>query len=393
MPEKLAVIGASGFVGAALTEYAVDHTDLAVTPFCHSTGGASRLAHRGLEIQQLDVLDRDHVQAALRGFDYVANCARGSKRVMLDGLENLIGAARTAKVKKFVHLSSDAVYGDPPHPASTREDAPTAPAPGGYGAVKLAQDEKVRRAAGHGLNAVVLCPPNIIGPYSDYLTDIIHSIEGGRFRFVDEGRHPINIVDVNNLSACILSAFASDVTDGRRLFACEPGNITWRALCDELRPLLRGEPEIPNTSAAEFAAAAASMADAARPGPSPGSALKHLLSDEVRSALRLHPTWASLENKAKAGVRRLGKSTEDRLRSDLNGPIDVTIKQREDDLDRPLVGQQLRDVRHDPARCCRELGFSPPLSFAQSMQSFRDWYASHFEPASPEWALLGEAAR
>lgn len=391
MPDKLAVIGASGFVGAALTEYALDHTGLAVTPFCHSTGGASRLAHRGLEIHPLDLLDHDRVQHAMRGFDYVANCARGSKRVMLDGLDNLIRACRNAKVKKLVHLSSVAVYGDPPHPASTSEDAPTSPALGSYGAVKLAQDDKIRRAAGQGLGAVILCPPNIIGPYSDYLTDIIHGIELGRFRLVDGGQHPINIVDVNNLSACMLSAFASNVTDGRRLFACEPGDITWRALCDELQPLLRGKPEIPDMRAAEFTRSAA--ADAARPDRASGGALKHLLSDEVRSALRLHPKWAALENAAKAGIRKLGKGTEERLRSDLNGPIDVGIKRQPECLDRSLIRQQLRDVRHDPARCYSELGFSPPLSFAQSMQAFRDWYTSHFEPASPEWVLLGEAAR
>lgn len=391
MPHKLAVIGASGFVGSALTEYALDHTELDVTPFCHSTGGASRLAHRGLKIHQLDLLERAQVQAALRGFDYVANCSRGNKRLMLDGLENLIRASRSAKVKKLVHLSSVAVYGDPPHPASTSEDAPTEPAPGSYGALKLAQDDMVRRAAAKGLNAVVLCPPNIIGPYSDYLTDIIRSIETGRFRLVDGGKHPINIVDVNNLSACILAALASGVSDGRRLFACEPGDIVWRELCEELHPLLRGKEGIPDISAAELGRENGTCSST--PNRQSRGALKHLMSDEVRSALRLNPTWAALENRVKAGVRKLGKDTEARLRSDLNGPIKVTIKRLQHPFDRVLVSQQVRDVRHDPSHCYRELGFTPPLSFAQSMQSFRDWYMSHFEPASPEWALLGDATR
>ena len=391
MHEKLAVISASGFVGSALTEYALDHTDLAVTPFCHSTGGAARLAHRGLDIRQLDLLDRDKVQAAIEGFDYVVNCSRGSNQLMLDGLGNLLDASRNARVKKFVHLSSVAIYGDPPHPASTGEDAPTEPAPGSYGALKLAQDGKVQRAASRGLNAVILCPPNIVGPYSDYLTDIIDSIEAGRFRLIDGGAHQISIVDVNNLSACILSALGSDIDDGRRLFACEPAAVTWRQLCTELLPVIRGSREIPEMGAEEFAAGAA-IAGSGQPSKRhSGGALKHLMSDEVRSALRLNPTWAWLEAKAKTGVRTLGNGVEERLRTTLNGPIKVTVKRQEDELSRVLISQQLRGVRHDPSRCYRELGFDPPLSFAESMQSFRDWYTSHFEPDSPEWALLGDA--
>jgi nucleoside-diphosphate-sugar epimerase len=393
MSNRLAVIGASGFVGSALTEYALDHTDLAVTPFCHSTGGAARLAHRGLDIRQLDLLDRHAVQTALQGFDYVANCSRGGSRLMLDGLENLLDASRKAGVKKLVHLSSVSIYGDPPHPASMHEDAPTEPAPGSYGALKLAQDEKVQRAASHGLNAVILCPPNIVGPYSDYLTDIIDSIESGRFRLLDGGARSINIVDVNNLSACILSALSSVVNDGRRLFACEPAAITWRELCAELLPVVRGSAEIGEMDAGEFAATASTDIGQAPGKRHSGGALKHLMSDEVRSALRLNSTWAAVETKAKAGMRMLGADVEGQLRTTFNGPIKVTVKRQEDALSRALIAQQLRDVRHDPSRCHRELGFAPPVSFAESMQSFRNWYKSHFESDTSEWTLLGEAAR
>lgn len=392
MSERIAVIGASGFVGSALTEYILDRTDRNVVPFCHSTGGATRLAHRGLDTQRLDLLDREAVEAALRGVDYVVNCSRGSKQLMSDGLDNLLRASRDAGVGKLVHLSSVAVYGDPPPASSSTEDAPAEPAPGSYGAMKLMQDEKVQHAAANGLNAVILCPPNIIGPYSDYLMDVIHSIEAGRFRLIDEGRHPVNIVDVNNLGACILAALDSAIVDGRRLFACEPADITWQAFCAQLMPLVRGQRDIPGLPAEAFASTRATADHGVSGKRGRGGTLKHLASDEVRDALRLHPVWAAMEARAKAGVRMLGKGTEERLRHTLSGPIKVPEAQLDEGIDRALIAQQLRGVKHDPSRCHRELAFQPPLSFADSMQSFRNWYNEYFDAGSPEWALLGEGS-
>ena len=387
---RIAIIGASGFVGSSLTEYLLDNTDYSVTPFVHSSGGATSLAHKGLVAQRLDLLDRDNVESALRGFDYVVNCSRGGQKVMIDGLDNLLRASLKAGVKKLVHLSSVAIYGDPPDPLSTCEDAPTAPLPGSYGAIKLLQDEKVQQSVSKGLNAVILCPPNITGRYSDYLTGIINSIESGRFRLIDGGCHPVNIVDVFNLSACIASALVSNINDGRRLFVCEPANITWQELCAELMPVVRGEREISSVEAEVLGLAPISGHGVVKSRFR--GVIKHLMSDEVRTALRVHPAWALLETKAKGSVHVLGAGAEDYLRNIFNGPTKVALAKRGELLDTNLIAQQLRKVKHDPSRCHNELAFQPPLSFAESMQSFREWYRTYLDADSPEWQLLGEAA-
>ncbi len=391
IPGRVAIIGASGFVGSSLTEYLLDNENYSITPFVHSSGGATSLAHRGLAAQRLDLLDLDSVETALRGFDYVVNCSRGGKQVMLDGLDNLLRASRKVGVKKLVHLSSVAVYGDPPHPLSTSENAPTEPLPDSYGALKLLQDKKVQQAAAKGLNAVILCPPNITGQYSDYLIGIINSIESGRFRLIDGGCHAVNIVDVLNLSACIVSALVSNVTDGRRLFVCESADVTWHELCAELKPVVRGLSEIPSLSADTF-----TFASNTGHGPSKvryRGALRHLMSGEVREALRLHPAWALLETRAKRGVHGLGKRTENQLRTTFNGPTKVAITRTEELLDTNLIAQQLRKIKHNPASCYQELAFQPALSFPESMQSFRDWYRTYLDTDSPEWQLLGEVPK
>lgn len=391
MPEKIAVLGASGFVGSTLVEHLQNHADFEVTPFAHSSGGATCLAHRGLVFQQIDILDRAALTRALDGFDYVVNCSRGSDAVMRDGIDNIIRAAQKTGIKKLVHLSSVAVYGDPPHVDSTHESAPARPPAGSYGATKLEQDDKVQAAAAKGLPSVILCPPNIIGPYSDYVIDVINSIEAERFRLLDDGQHVINVVDVSNLCAAMVAAIRSDVTDGRRLFVCEPERVSWAQFCGALEPMIRKPFTLASLPAAQFEATLANNAD---PKPAAlGNAFKHLISDEVREAFRLHPTWAAIEGAAKGAVRGLGSRTEDYMREVANGPIKVDAAQIETDLDTALVAQQLRKVRHDPSSAFSALPFQPIGSFEQSMQAFGAWYAEFFDAESPEWTLLGQGLK
>lgn len=390
MADKIAILGASGFVGSTLVEYLWNHDGYDVTPFAHSSGGAACLAHRGLILEQLDLLDQPALTRALEGFDYVVNCTRGDDIVMLKGMDNLIQAANRARIKKIVHLSSVAVYGDPPHPDSSAESAPAEPGATGYGAVKLAQDVKLQQAAARGLGAVILCPPNIIGPYSDYVIDIINSIEANRFRLLDEGRYVVNVVDVTNLCAAIMAAIGSEVVDGRRLFVCEPELLTWAQLCAALAPIVRGPYAVESISAEEFNR----HRPASQPAPqAAGNALKHLISDEVREAFRRHPTWAAIEGAAKDAVRLLGSKAENYMRDVANGPIKVDIAQCETPLDTALIAQQLRQVRHDPTNSFATLGFEPVRSFDQSMLAFRQWYGEFFDIDSEAWQLLAEGLR
>jgi nucleoside-diphosphate-sugar epimerase len=239
MARKVAVMGASGFVGTTLIEHLAGSGEFEVVPFIHRSGSAARLARHGLHSRTIDLLDRDAIKGALASFDVVVNCSRGDKDVMLTGLGNMLDACRHGVASRFVHLSSVAVYGDPPHPDSGAESAPAIPARESYGALKLEQDRMVDAAADHRLQTVILCPPNITGPYSGYLTDILGSIESGRFRLLDEGRWEVNVCDVRNLAEAIVCAMRAENTDRGRFFICDDTPFTWSGLCAELAPLCR----------------------------------------------------------------------------------------------------------------------------------------------------------
>lgn len=386
MTHQLTVIGASGFVGSSLAELLKNHPDLETKLLVHGSGRAARLARGNFDFLAVDILDKRQLGAALKGSDFVVNCTRGGADVMLKGLDNIIDACKETGVQRLVHLSSVAVYGDPPHPESATEDAPTLPAKGSYGELKLNQDVKVQAAAKSGLSTVILCPPNITGPYSDYVTDIIYSLESGRFRLLDDGEKPINVVDVRNLSAAIVSAFGSGAGNGQRFFICDAEQVSWKAIYTELSPLLRCSPKNLFISSEKFRDIYSSS------GPKPpkpqGGAIRHLASDDVRRALRAHPRWAAVEKILRRAVARMGPQVEDRLREKLVGPVHVAKMSLSPELDVSLIAQQLREVRHSIEHARTELKYSPTYSVEKSFADFRDWYGAYCAVGTHEYALL-----
>ena len=68
------------------------------------------------------------------------------------------------------------------------------------------------------MNSAILCPPNISGPYSRFVLDILKDMRQGTLALVDEGKMILNVVDVNNLCHAIELALISEKIDGRRMF-------------------------------------------------------------------------------------------------------------------------------------------------------------------------------
>src|SRR5439155_8791005 len=182
-----------------------------------SSGNAWRLARLGIALLAVDLLVPDEIDRALRGCTHVVNCALGSADAMVKGLQNLLAASRKNNVERFIHLSSVLVYGDPPPPESGHENAQTRPT-GTYGRIKLQQDRMVRQASRTGLPSVILCPPNVSGPYSPFLVKVLDALRAGAFALLDDGKTPCNLIDVSNLAHAIELALDRGTANGKRIF-------------------------------------------------------------------------------------------------------------------------------------------------------------------------------
>jgi nucleoside-diphosphate-sugar epimerase len=378
---RVAVFGASGFVGSALVERLWAEA-AEVRPVIHSSGNAARLARFGRPLVMADLMAPDTLGEALNGCTHVVNCSRGPAEVMTRGLQHLLDAARTAGVQRFVHLSSVAVYGDA-HEGVLVESAVPDPVHNSYGHTKLQQDRMVAKAAAAGLSSVILCPPNISGAHSAFLLEIVGSMRRGQFGLVDEGRRSCELVDVGNLVHAIGLAMRAQAIDSERIFVTDGAAVTWAQVAAALAPLAETTtlPSVPLDEARRLVARAEPAEPSAR------RALRHLVSSEVRQALKRDAWFGQAERSMKAAVRRM-PSLERKLRERFAGGPEAIKSGQGQPVSPRLLKQQLRGVTYSQERAQRLLGYSPVVSFGPGMSEFARWYGVHFGWGDEWWPLL-----
>ena len=384
---KVAVIGASGLVGSSLVERMLVTRSHDVLPLIHTSGNAWRLARLGLELKPINLLDYAQLEAALAGCTHVVNCSRGTDEVMIIGLANMLKASRAAGVTGFVHLSSVAVYGDPPSPESVTEDAvyPRHDKQS-YAGLKARQDEMVIKAARKGLPCVILCPPNISGPCSYFLLEVLQALRSRQFALLEDGSAPCVLVDVENLCHAIELALDDASMQVQRLFVTDDEDTTWRQVVEELLPLL--DPGFSVESTSQLALSEARRAALNSSSFSIVRSLKHLVSSSVREALRNDPLWARVDRQLRMSVAYLGSGVEGKLRRAIEGNLPVPRPPNARTINANLCAQQLRGVRHSCAKAKKSIGYQPVVRFSDSMAAFRRWYQATHHTSSSYWDLL-----
>jgi nucleoside-diphosphate-sugar epimerase len=185
---------------------------------------ARALAARGVRIVRGDLADTDALLETARGADAFLHMAAhvgdwGTReefeRVNVGGTRNAIEAAAAAKVRRFVQLSSSAVYGRPDHGRVT-EEWPTRKIGVPYDDTKTdAERLAFERGRELGVGVVAVRPPVIYGPYDrQFLPRVITALQKGRFVLIDGGTAPWNLVWVDHVADVVLLAAAQSGVEG-----------------------------------------------------------------------------------------------------------------------------------------------------------------------------------
>ncbi|MGB0910081.1 MAG: NAD-dependent epimerase/dehydratase family protein [Nitrospirales bacterium] len=204
------VTGGNGFVGVHLCQYLVEQ-GATVRAMVRNPNDVSQLNHQSLEIVKGDILDPESLARVMEDCEQVYHLAANVKfftrhpeamrAANMQGTVNVLSAARTAGVRRFIHTSTAAVFRRGPHGWLADETMlkSDSEAIGTYELSKLEADRAAASAAKEGLPVVIVNLVAPVGPGdakpSPIGQTILQFLKGKFPAYTDSG---LNVVDVRD---------------------------------------------------------------------------------------------------------------------------------------------------------------------------------------------------
>jgi UDP-glucose 4-epimerase len=253
---RVIIAGGAGFIGSNLVEYWVKRKADVVVIDNLRTGFLKNISEfKEITFHKRSITERDFIFEAVKGADYIFNLAalvsvpesiekpEETYDININGLKNLLDAATEHGIKKLVHTSSAAIYGDDPRmpKIETMEAKPISP----YGDTKyqgeLLCSEYLNK---YGLQTIALRYFNVYGPkqnpYGAYTSVIpifsLKALKKEPMIIYGDGEQTRDFVYVKDVvNANVLAAETENVNG---VFNIANGNIiTIKTLADKIKDI------------------------------------------------------------------------------------------------------------------------------------------------------------
>jgi nucleoside-diphosphate-sugar epimerase len=289
---KILVVGASGFVGAAIVRAARARQDM--TPIACMRRPSPALESIGVETRICDAVDPVALARALVGVTYVVNSVLGSPATMLAATRNICEAAGRCGVRRIVHLSSMAVYGA----AEGVVDEATGLGPvGPYARAKARCEVVVRDFVASGGDAVIIRPGCVYGPGGEqWVGRIARWLRSGRLGVLgDAAEGYCNLTFNDDLAGAVIASLTMPGLAGKIFNVADADLGTWNQYfvrlgsavgvqvrrVSRVRIILEAAVLAPPLQIAKLAARRTGMDPTILPAPIPPSLLR-LWSQRIR---------------------------------------------------------------------------------------------------------------
>ncbi|MBF8299418.1 MAG: NAD-dependent epimerase/dehydratase, partial [Dehalococcoidia bacterium] len=208
MPRFL-ITGGAGFLGINLVRFLLARgeqvTTLDIAPFDYPDVHDQVHALRG------DIRDKVAVDQAMDGVDVVVHTAAAlplyKKQDILstdiEGTRIVLESAFQHGVRRFIHISSTAVYGVPDHHPLYETDKLIGV--GAYGRAKIAAEGLCLEYRQRGMCAPIIRPKSFVGPERLGVFALLYdwAREGRGFPMLGSGRNRYQLLDVEDLCVAI----------------------------------------------------------------------------------------------------------------------------------------------------------------------------------------------
>lgn len=222
---KVLVTGGTGFVGTHLVNTLLRRGH-AVTVLARDPRKTRNRYNRPVEAAQGDVLDLASIERAASGHDAVVHLVgiiveKGEQtfdRMHREAVENVLAAAKTAGVRRFLHMSA----------MGSSEDAPS-----DYSRTKAAGEKAVRAS---GLDWTIFRPSIVFG-YGDGFVGLLAPLvrnNPGFIPVIGDGQNRFQPVAVEDVARVFADALENPVTVGQTYEVGGPEVLTFDQLLRQI---------------------------------------------------------------------------------------------------------------------------------------------------------------
>ena len=339
------VTGAGGFLGGRVCEMLDGGGIASVRAGVRRWSSAARVGRLPVEIVPCDVRDLVQVERAVAGATAVVHCAVGDRAVTVDGTRNVLEASARHGVKRVVHISTIAVYGE--QEGDLDENTPVQHTGRSYGDAKIAAEEVCQSYADRQ-HVTILRPTIVYGPFSQSWTiEFVSRLQTRPWPLPAEYcEGTCNLVYVDDVVGAILCALNGAQPSGGVYNVNGADRPTWNTYFHALNDAL-GLPPLVTQGATTSRTVAAVM----QPVRTSAKYILKRFQPQVMALYHRSPVAKALMRRAETAIRQTPTTDEFRLYSTV--------------------------ASHSSYKAARELGYQPRFDMSLGITNSVAWLRRH----------------